>query len=150
MPLLAGFEGPAIFDAEGGAIRAAAAVAALAGRLGQSLVYDEVVALWPNGARARWRSARRAGAASTGRWWCAPARTPPGWPAAPESSIPIEVSLHGRLTFKVAGAPHRRSVACLLDSSDAFGEPGVYGAPSPGSSRFSIGVNGRRPWAGRT
>ncbi len=140
MPLLAGFEGPAIFDAEGGAIRAAAAVAALAGRLDQSLVYDEVVALWPNGAGSV--EVRTAG----GRGEhgavvvCAGADTARLARGA-GVSIPVEVSLHGRLTFEVAGAPPA-SVACLLDSSDAFGEPGVYGAPSPGSSRFSIGVNG--------
>ena len=140
MPLLAGFEGPAILDAEGGAIRAAAAVATLAGRLDQTLVYDEVVALWPSGAGSV--EVRTAG----GRGEhgavvvCAGADTARLARGA-GVSIPVEVSLHGRLTFEVAGAPPA-SVACLLDSSDAFGEPGVYGAPSPGSSRFSIGVNG--------
>ncbi len=140
MPLLASFEGPAIFDAEGGAIRAAAAVAALAGRLQESLVYDEVVALWPSGSdsvEVRTASGRGEHGAVV---VCAGADTARLARAA-GVSIPVEVSLHGRVTFEVAGAPPA-SVACLLDSSDAFGEPGVYGAPSPGSSRFSIGVDG--------
>lgn len=140
MPLLAGFEGPAIFDAEGGAIRAAAAVAALAGRLEQSFVYDEVVALWPNGSDSvEVRTAEGRGEHGT-VVVCAGADTARLARGA-GVSIPVEVSLHGRVTFEVSGGPPA-SVACLLDSSDAFGEPGVYGAASPGSSRFSIGVNG--------
>ena len=48
---------------------------------------------------------------------------------------------HGRVTFDVRGpAPVR--LPCLLDGSGQFGEAGVYGAPSPGSSRYSIGVDG--------
>lgn len=138
MPLLADFDGPAIFDADGGSIRAAAAVAALARRLGESLVADEVLALWPTerdsvevrsaGARGEHGAVVVCAGADTARV----ARSI-------GLSIPIELSLHGRVTFGVHGAAPAR-VACLLDSSEAFGESGVYGAPSPGSSRFSLGV----------
>lgn len=139
MPLLAAFDGPAIFDAEGGAIRAAAAVAALADRLGEALVPDEVVTLWPtssetvevrtNGGRGEHGAAVVCAGADT-------ARLARGLGI----SIPVEVSLHGRVSFCVrdTAPPH---VACLLDSSDSFGEPGVYGAPSPGSTGFSLGVD---------
>ena len=48
------------------------------------------------------------------------------------------------MTFNVRGAAPER-VACLLDSSDAFGEPGSYGAPSRGSGQFSLGVGGTAP-----
>lgn len=138
MPLLSGFDGPAIFDAEGGAIRAAAAVAALVARLGASLVADEVVALWPSGPEAI--EVRTAG--GRGRHGSAvvcAGRDTARLARGAGISIPVEDSLHGRVSFRVRGDAPRR-VACLLDSSDAFGEPGSYGAPSPGSSVFSLGV----------
>jgi sarcosine oxidase len=140
MPLLADFDGPAIFDADGGSIRAAAAVAALVGRLGESLVVDEVVALWPTERESiELRSARGRGQHGA-VVVCAGADTP-RVARGIGLSIPSELSLHGRVTFEVRGAAPAR-VACLLDGSDAFGESGVYGAPSPSSSRFSLGVDG--------
>ena len=140
MPLLAHFNGPAIFDADGGSIRAAAAVAALVGRLGESLVADEVLALWPTGRDSvEVRSA--SGRAEHGAVVvCAGADTA-RVARSIGLSLPIELSLHGRVTFGVRSAAPAR-VACLLDSSDVFGETGVYGAPSPSSSRFSLGVGG--------
>jgi sarcosine oxidase len=140
MPLLGDFDGPAIFDADGGSIRAAAAVAALVGRLGESLVADEVLALWPTrGDSVEVRSASGRGEHGA-VVVCAGADTA-RVARSIGLSLPIELSLHGRVTFGVRGAAPAR-VACLLDSSDAFGEIGVYGAPTPSSSRFSLGVGG--------
>ena len=141
MPALAAVGGPAAFDAEGGSIRAAAAVGALVGRLGDDLVTDEALAMWERaegsvevraaGARGEHGSAVVCAGRDTARF----AR-------GLGLSIPIEMSLHGRVSFDVRGpAPAR--LACLLDGSEQFGEAGVYGAPSPGSSRYSIGVDGR-------
>ena len=141
MPALAAVDGPAAFDAEGGSIRAAAAVGALVGRLGDDLVTDEALALWERaegsvevraaGARGEHGSAVVCAGRDTARF----AR-------GLGLSIPVEMSLHGRVSFDVRGpAPAR--LACLLDGSEQFGEAGVYGAPSPGSSRYSIGVDGR-------
>jgi len=142
MPLLAGFAGPAMFDAEGGSIRAAAAISALAGRLADSLVADEVVALWATGEAIEVRTAGGRGEHGTAVI-CA-GRDTPRLARGAGIAIPVEFSLHGRVTFKVRGAAPER-VACLLDGSDAFGEPGSYGAASPGSSRFSLGVDGTAP-----
>lgn len=138
MPLLSSFDGPAIFDTEGGSIRASEAVAALARSLGESIVADEAVSLWPSARRSvelRSASGRSEHGAAVVCAGADTARLARGLGI----SLPIELSLHGRVTFEVCGTapPH---VACLLDSSDAFGETGVYGAPSPGSSRFSLGV----------
>ena len=140
MPLLAGFDGPAMFDADGGSIRAAAAVAGLARPLGESLVVDEVVALWPTerdcvevrtaGGRGEHGAVVVCAGADTARL----AR-------GIGFSIPVELSLHGRVTFGIRDAVPAR-IACLLDGSGAFGERGVYGAPSPGSTRSSLGVDG--------
>ena len=140
MPLLAGFAGPAIFDAEGGSIRAAAAISALAGRLAGDLVADEVVALWATGREAiEVRTAGGRGEHGTAII-CA-GRDTARLARGAGIAIPVEFSLHGRVSFNVrADAPER--VACLLDGSDAFGEPGSYGAPSRGSSQFSVGVDG--------
>ena len=140
MPLLSGFDRPAIFDAEGGSIRAAAAIAALVGRRGDSLVAEEVVALWASGSETvEVRSAGGRGVHGTAVV-CA-GRDTARLARGAGLSIPIELSLHGRVSFKVRGTAPAR-VACLLDSSDAFGERGVYGAPYSGSSRFSLGVDG--------
>src|SRR4051794_13935617 len=43
LPVLAGYEGPAMLDEAGGAIRVRAAIAALARELGDALVNDEVI-----------------------------------------------------------------------------------------------------------
>ena len=142
MPLLAGFAGPAIFDAEGGSIRAAAAISALAGRLADNLVADEVVALWATGEAIEVRTAGGRGEHGTAII-CA-GRDTARLARGAGIAIPVEFSLHGRVTFNVRGAAPER-VACLLDCSDAFGEPGSYGAPSPGSSQFSLGVDGTAP-----
>ena len=108
-----------------------------------SLVADEVVALWATGREtievrtAGSRGEHGAAIVCAGRDTARLAR-------GAGIAIPIEFSLHGRVSFNVrTDAPAR--VACLLDSSESFGEPGSYGAPSPGSSQFSLGVNGTAP-----
>jgi sarcosine oxidase len=140
MPLLERFEGSAIFDAEGGSIRAAAAVAALVDRLGHSLVVDDVVALWPTG-RATIEVRCAGGRGEHGAVVVCAGTNTASLARGLGVSIPVEVSLHGRVSFGTRGEEPPR-IACLLDGSDAFGEPGVYGAPSPDLSQFSLGVNG--------
>jgi sarcosine oxidase len=58
----------------------------------------------------------------------------------------MEGALHGRVTFGVRD-PDGAPLACLQDSSGAFGEVGVYGAASPDRTRFSVGVDGELPVA---
>jgi sarcosine oxidase len=138
MPLLATFDGAAMFDAEGGSIRAEAAIAGLAGRLADNLVADEVVASWATG-RGAIEVRTAGGRGEHGALIVCAGRDTARLARGAGLAIPVEFSLHGRVSFEVRGAPPAR-VACLLDSSGAFGGPGVYGAPSPGSSRFSLGV----------
>jgi sarcosine oxidase len=138
MPLLGPREGPALFDADGGAIRAAGAVAALAGALGDAFVGEEAVALRPRpqgtvevftgGGRVEHGTAVVCAGTSTG----AIAR-------GLGVTIPLRLTLHGRVAFGLrAAAPAQ--VACLTDTTDDFGEPDTYGVASPDLSRFSIGV----------
>jgi sarcosine oxidase len=140
MPALAAVDGPAAFDAEGGSIRAADAVGALVGRLGDDLVIDEALALWE---RAEGTVELRAGGArgEHGAVVVCGGRDTTRFARGLGLSIPVQISLHGRVTFDVSGAAAAR-LACLLDGSEQYGEPGVYGAPSPGSGRYSIGVDG--------
>jgi sarcosine oxidase len=140
MPLSARREspGPALFDADGGAIRAAGAVAALAGGLGEALVGEEVDALrpLPGGTVEIFTGARRvehgAAVVCAGTSTAAIAR---GLGIA----IPMKTTLHGRVAFAVRGAAPA-SVACLTDTTDDFGEPDMYGVAAPDRTRFSIGV----------
>ena len=49
LPIFAGYDGPAMADPGGGAIRVRAAVEALAGRLGERIRAEEVISLRPDG-----------------------------------------------------------------------------------------------------
>jgi sarcosine oxidase len=140
LPPLARFDGPALLDEDAGAIRAQAAVTALSGALGDRLVEDEVLALWPRaggGVEVRTggdRQVHDAVVVCAGR---GTARLARGLGVA----VPTRLAVHGRVTFAVAGEPPEH-LSCLQDSSDAWGEPGTYAAPSPGNARFSLGVAG--------
>ena len=140
--LLAPFDGPALFDADGGAIRAAEAVRGLVAALGDDLEADEVLARWPAG-RGTVEVRTGGGRSEHGAVVVCAGRAAPAIARSLGIEIPMEPALHGRVTFAVRepGAP----LACLQDSSGAFGEAGVYGAASPDRRRFSIGVDGEVP-----
>jgi sarcosine oxidase len=138
LPLLAGYDGPAMLDEAAGAIRARGSITALAGGLGDALVADEVIALRPTG---RGTVEVRAGGERTehervvvcaGRGTAALARTL-------GIEIPLRLSVHLRLTFAVRGKPPAR-LACLQDGSGRFGEPATYAAPVAGNRRYALGV----------
>jgi len=141
LPLLAPFDGPALLDEDAGAIRAATAVQALAAALGDRLVADEVLALWPTGrgtVEVRTGGGRQehdAAVVCAGRATSRLAR-------ALGHAIPLRLGVHGRVTFAVAADRRPERLACLQDSSEAWGEPGTYGAPSPANDRFALGVAG--------
>jgi sarcosine oxidase len=143
MPLLAGFSGPALLDRDGGSIRAAAAVRSLAERLADRLVADEVLTLWPTGRGAT--EVRTGGDRGThGAVVVCAGRETARLARGVGLALPVEPSLHGRVSFRTrAEAPPR--VACLQDSGDDFGEPGTYGAPSPDRGSYSIGVGAEIP-----
>ena len=140
LPLLAPYDGPAMLDERGGAIRARATIAALAGALGDAIRLDEVLSLR--------RTARRsveilAGAERTehervvlcaGRGTAQLAR-------GIGLDLPVRLAAHARLTFDVRGpAPPR--LASLLDGSGAWGQVGTYASAQPGNGRVALGVFG--------
>jgi sarcosine oxidase len=139
LPLLAAFDGPAMFDADGGAIRTTAAVAALVERIGEGVVCDEVLQVRPTG---RGTVEVRAGGVEAehehvvvcaGRGTAALARSV-------GLSLPVDLQAHVRSTFAVRGDPPTR-LACLQDSSGDFGETGVYAAPTPGNRSYAVGLS---------
>lgn len=142
VPLLAGYDGPAMLDVRGGSIRTTAAVDALTTTLGSRLVADEVLSVRPNRAGVEIRSGGRTDVyrraiVCAGRGTAALARTA-------GLSLPVQQSAHVRLTFAVRGAPPQ-TLATLQDSSGAFGETGVYAAASPDNSSYGVGLSQTTP-----
>jgi len=140
LPLLAEYSGPAMLDEGGGSIRTAAAVRALAGRLGGSLVADEVISVSPTApgeveVRTGGRCARYA------RVVVCAGRDTKRLARGVGLSLPVSQAVHVRLTFAVRGDPPAR-LACLQDGSDHFGEQGIYGAPLPGNRHYALGLSG--------
>jgi sarcosine oxidase len=139
LPLLAPYDGPALLDEDGGAIRVRATIAALAQALDGRLVYDEVLSVRPT---AHDTVELRAGGVSreyarvlvcAGRGTAALAR-------GTGLSLPLRQSAHVRLTYPVRIPPPKR-LACLLDASEHFGQPHAYGDPLPGNAAYAVGVD---------
>ncbi|MFZ5846469.1 MAG: NAD(P)/FAD-dependent oxidoreductase [Actinomycetota bacterium] len=139
LPVLAGYDGPAMLDERGGSIRTTTAVRALAAALGDRLVADEVLSVRSAG---RGVEVRSGGSTETfarvvvcaGRGTAHLARTV-------GLSQPVRQAAHVRLTFCVRGeAPAR--LATLQDSSGSFGETGVYAAATPDRTGYAVGLSG--------
>lgn len=138
LPLLAGFDGPVMLDADGGSIRTRATVDALVGALGDRLVMDEVLAVRSSAGGAEVRaggvvSAHDRVVVCAGRGTAPLAR-------GIGLSLPVSLEAHVRLTFAVRGEPPR-TLACLQDSSGVFGESGVYAAAAPGNTHYAVGLS---------
>ncbi|PNI07448.1 amino acid oxidase [Arthrobacter sp. AFG7.2] len=139
LPILAGFRGKAMLDANGGAIRTRAAFQALTRSLEGALVQDHVLAVQhiPEGG-----AEVRAGSSAdrfdhvvlcAGRGTAALAR-------GAGLDIPVELAAHARVTFRVrqdAGVP----LPTFQDGSGEFGETGVYAAPSADNRHYAVGLS---------
>lgn len=139
LPLLAApWDEPAVLDEDGGAIRAVAAINALTASLRERLVLDEVLSVraTPNGT-----AEVRAGGVSTehGRVVVCAGRGTAALARGAGLPLPMRQAAHVRLTYEVRGEPPAH-LACLLDSSGAFGEPGGYANPLPGNDRYTVGL----------
>ena len=139
LPLLAGYSGPAMLDEDGGAIRTSAAIEALAGALGESVVTDEVIAIRPTGDG---RVEVQAGASrfTYSRVVVCAGRGTPQLARGVGLSLPVRAAAHVRCTFAVRGDPPPR-LACLQDGSGNFGETGTYATPAPGNRRYAVGLS---------
>jgi sarcosine oxidase len=140
LPLLADWLDRAVFDEDGGAIRTRASIDALTTALKPNLTFDEVLSVRPlPGGTVE----LRAGGGNTeharvvvcaGRGTAALARGA-GLP------LPIRQAAHVRLTYRVRAAEPPDRLACLLDTSDAFGATDAYGDPIPGNAAYAVGVD---------
>ncbi|CAN5450222.1 hypothetical protein BH20ACT19_BH20ACT19_11790 [soil metagenome] len=139
LPLLAAYDGPAMLDEGGGAIRTTAAIGAVSRALGDSLVADEVISLRSTdgpGVEVRSGGTRHEYervVVCAGRETAALARHL-------GLALPVRLAAHVRITFAVRGEPPQR-LACLQDGSGDFGETGVYAAPTPGNRSYAVGLS---------
>jgi sarcosine oxidase len=144
LPILAPYEGSAMLDADGGVIRARAAIDALAGALRERLVHDEVLAARPTGHdTVEVRTGGRA--AEHSRVVVCAGRGSAELARGAGLRLPVTESVHVRLAFPVRGlaapaSPRGRSLACLQD-----GEAGAYGDPLPGNAAFAVGLGEAAP-----
>lgn len=139
LPIFAGYDGPAMLDSGGGAIRVRAAVEALTKRLGSDLIPDEVISVRPDGDGVEVRTGGAsdrfdAAVVCAGRETARIARSN-------GEALPVELAAHLRATFRLRGeAPDR--LPCFQDGSGAFGETGIYAAPLPGNELYAVGLAG--------
>ena len=144
LPPLAGYEGPAMLDTEGGSIDTVATISALARALGERLWPEEVLSLRPiEGSDAV--EVRSGGTTEVfDRVVVAAGRGTPHLARGIGLSLPVRQGVHVRLTFEVRGEALTRMPA-LLDSSDAFGETGIYAAAVPGNTAYGLGLSQSTP-----
>jgi glycine/D-amino acid oxidase-like deaminating enzyme len=138
LPLLARWEGAAMFDEDGGVLRARAAVEALTRALRDSLVFDEVLAV--RGTASGTVELRAGGVtAEHGRVVVCAGRGTAPLARGAGLPLPVRQGAHVRLSYRVRGEPPAR-LACLQDGSGAFGEAGAYGDPLPGNRAYAVGL----------
>lgn len=139
LPILANFQGEAMLDADGGAIRTLAAFRVLSRELQDALVTDHVLAVrqTPNG-DVEIRTGVHMGQFDS-VVLCAGRGTPPLARAA-GLDIPVELAAHARVTFRVRDRPEA-ALPTFQDGSGVFGETGIYAAPSADGSSYSVGLS---------
>ena len=140
LPLLAPYEGPAMFDEGGGSIRTGTSVRALADQLGPSLVFDEVVSLRSVGSGA---VEVRAGGdcREYGSVVVCAGRETARLARSVDISLPVSHAAHVRLTFALADGDPPSRLASLQDGSGHFGDTGIYAAALPGNRRYALGLS---------
>lgn len=139
VPVLAGYDGPATVDEDGGATRNHAVFDALVDAIGDALVIDDVLGIRPT--RRGTVEVRAGGRTSEhARVVVCAGRGTASLVGGIGLDLPVRLGAHVRLTFAVRGAPPAR-LACLQDGSGAFDETGVYAAPSPGNRAYGVGLS---------
>ncbi len=137
LPVLVQWDGPAMLDADGGAIRTRAAIVALTDALGERLAFDEVLSVRPLAGRVELRAG--GGVAEHDRVVVCAGRGTAALARSAGVEIPLRQSAQVRLAYRVQGEPPAR-LACLLDSSGAFTEGSSYADPFPGNVAYAVGL----------
>jgi sarcosine oxidase len=138
LPMLAWYEGPAVLDAGGGAIRVRTAIRVLLGELREQIVPDEVLSVRPlDDGRVEVRTGGEV--AIYDRVIVCAGQGNGLLTRGLDLAVPVAAAAHVRLTYDVRGdAPER--CACLQDGSGTWGETAVYASPKPGNRQYSVGI----------
>jgi sarcosine oxidase len=139
LPVLADYDGPAMFDERAGAIRTRAAIAALSGNIADAFINDHVLAVRPISGDVEVRagatvSTHAAAVVCAGRGTA-------GLAASIGVPVPVRVTAHARASFRLRGGPVA-ALPNLQDGSGAFGHTGIYAAAYPDRSAFGLGYAG--------
>lgn len=148
LPVLAAYDGPAMLDVRGGAIRTTAAVGALSERLADVLVADHVLTVRRRGAGPAGGVEVRTGtdARAYDHVVLCAGRGTAGLARGVGLELPVELGAHVRVTFEVAEPGGLDGpVPTLQDGSGAFGETGVYTSPYPDPRHYAVGLTDDTP-----
>jgi sarcosine oxidase len=139
LSLLAPWEGPALLDQDGGVIRARATIEALAGAVGERFVFDEVLSLMSTSdGQVELRSGGQT--RTYDRVVVCAGRGSAALASSAGITLPVRQSAHVRLSYRVRD-PSGAALGCLLDGSNAFGEPAAYADPLPGGREYAVGLD---------
>ncbi|MGV9826108.1 NAD(P)/FAD-dependent oxidoreductase [Gordonia sp. NPDC003429] len=144
LPILADFDGPAVFDPGGGSIHTRTAIELLARALGDRIETQQVISLRRNGDGVQVRcptlvAEHGAAVVCAGRETAALAR-------GVGLDIPVTLGAHVRVSFAVRGEVDR--LPTLQDGSGDFGFTGVYAAAYPDRSEYGLGLSDSVPATG--
>jgi len=139
LPPMTSYGGPAKIDGSAGSIRSQLALANLIAAVGLNLVPEKVIAVEPRiegGVSVTSSFGPRnfdavVVAAGTGTSELA---------EGAGVRIPLETRAHVRLTMPLRDGGFARQLACLQDSSGAFGEAAAYGSPVTGNREYAVGL----------
>ena len=144
LSVLAGYDGPVLFDPGAGAIRTGAAIAALGARLSGSLVTEHVLALHDVGGGVDVHSAT--GCARFGRVLVCAGRGTAALAGTVGVSVPAAVSAHVRVAFRVRGdAP--ATLAVLQDGGGFLAGTSSYASAYPDRRTYAVGIGDSVPIA---
>lgn len=138
-PLVADYSGPAMVDLHGGTIHTLAAIDALTGALRADVVHDHVLSVRSTAAGAA-EVRTGTGAETFDHVVLCAGRGTAELAHGAGLDLPVQLSAHVRLAFAVRHSSED-PLPTFQDGSDAFGESGVYGAPSQDNRRYSIGLS---------
>jgi sarcosine oxidase len=139
LPIMSPPGGPALLDELGGSTDVAAAIRLLADALGERLVLAEVLAVdggepaVVETSEGIWEAGRAVLCAGAGIGALAP------W-----LGIPVTLSCHARVTFRVRDTELSGRLMALQEQSGGYGEI-VYAAAFPGEPLYAVGLADRGP-----
>lgn len=139
LPLLAEFDGSALIDDGAGAIRTRLTIANLIGAVGLNLVPEKVESVTPR-ADGGVEVVSTFGPRVFDAVVVAAGTGTPALAAGAGLSIPLRSRAHVRLTMPLRSSLPAHRLACLEDTSGAFGEWDAYGSPVRGNREYAVGL----------